>query len=394
MRFAVQNPYAWLGKNSLHPYVGEFILQYKPLLYFNDMKLWALFCARFAKEYGPLAMAGMLPRTVFDLASLNEKADVLLCFNGEAENPKGRAPAGFGGLKIFHVMDHFRNASAQYRALREGGVQYVMGYGDHAKCDPFFQKFYPEYAGRVIPVPFSYGERFADFTPFLSRHNKCVAIGSITPFVDEQALADGRMGLERMAPEAREFFGGKYLQPFRCALRENEESLHLIMDSFLPGAKLAPLYKPTPLPDKSWMPKLRLDRKMEGKRFDYNMVDVLNQYRMYTSCESVFTVAYAKTYEGCAAGCALACADLDCFADLGFEDGKNCLMHRRNDVAHFKERVEWGIAHPDELEQIARAGKEMVREKYSSGAVAQRLHEDIGRIFTEWEKEQGRQIDL
>ncbi|VVB57135.1 Glycosyl transferases group 1 [uncultured archaeon] len=385
MRIAVLNPCVWLGKNSLHPYIGEFILRYKPLLYFNEPKFFAAFLARFSQAYGLPALLGQLPRVRFGEGALRAQADVLLCFNGASESPLGRPPQSFGGLKVFHLMDYFSHSGPRCAALQAGGVDYVMGYADHGKYDAFFRQYYAPYVGKVIPVPFSFGARFSNRTPFDKRFNKCIALGAVGPFVDEEALHSGKVKPENLSYEARDFFAGEpYLHKFRSMLRAHEQELHDILDSMLAGAKVENLYTPDQtLQDQSWVPKGSSARKMAGKNWNYNIPDVLNQYRMYTQCETLFNIPLGKVYEGTACGCALVCSDAPCFHDLGFEDGVNCLMHKPYDLASFRKRVQWGLDHPAELGQIAAAGEKLVRENYNAEKVAQRIYDSVLEIYNQ-----------
>jgi len=372
MKIALLNPAIWLGKNSLHPYVGELILHHKPILYFNDMEYFGAFCYRFQKEYGVAKFLEQIPRFVFGLKTLNDKTDALLCFNGAPEKKLGAPVSGFSGIQIFHVMDYFRNSKEQSEILEKGGVKYVFAYTDHFKHDAFFRKYYPQYKNRVIPVAFSFGERFEDYTPFGERHEKCVAIGSITPFVDKMALETGKLSKIMMGYEAAEFFSPvETIHPDRKMLRDNETKLSDILDSFLPSAKTKNIYAArSEIPDKSWVPKKVSSADMSGKRSNYNIVDVLNQYKMFIHGETVFNVVWAKSFEGCAAGCVLVCSDGEWNREFGFEDKVNCIMHKNGDVDSVRAAIGWGLKNPQKLEKIAISGKELVREKYSPKVVA------------------------
>lgn len=373
MRVAVQNPIYWLGKNSLHPWVGQFILDFKPALYFTRPEYYALFLWRFAKEYGPANLLKVHGTPIFSEDALKPSADALVCFNGVPDREAGKIASRFDGLKIYHTMDYFSNSSACSSALEKGDVDYAMAYSNSGEYDPYFRKYFPKYRGRTIPVPFGFGERFRDFTPFGKRHPKCVAVGSVTPLRSPKAAPDSPPS------ELEQFFSSdKYLHRFRDMLRANEADLHPVLDSFLAGAKVQNLYSPNlSVKNDSWVGRFAPARKFEGKRFDYNIVDVFNQYMMFTTCETVLNFPNAKIFEGAAAGCGIVCSGGKWHSDLGLVDGENCIMHKQYDLADFRKRAEWALSHRGELEAISANGKKLVREKYSPQAIAKALYLQI-----------------
>jgi len=58
-------------------------------------------------------------------------------------------------------------------------------------------------------------------------------------------------------------------------------------------------------------------------------------------------------------------------------------MHRRFDLADFREKAAHYINNPAQLEAIAAAGCMMVREQYSHAAIARRLYADIQSRWTD-----------
>jgi spore maturation protein CgeB len=148
---------------------------------------------------------------------------------------------------------------------------------------------------------------------------------------------------------------------WRAELRSNEGRLAEIMDSFLP-------------------------RPSERSRPGDDPVKVLNEYALYVNDDSICHFPPARTYEGAAAGAAMVAGDHECFRELGFTDGENCILHRRMDLDDFEQKTRSWLARPAELAELARRGSEMVRERYTHEAVAARLHSEI-RARWEGEKD-------
>lgn len=348
MRVAIQNPgflFADQAKN-FDGYNFAFLKKYKPALYLTG---WRARISRGFQWKQALVRAGLRAgdyEFIYDVKALSRTADVLLCFNQAACLPGNVPPREFPGLKVWHVMDFNYRTGECYSALCHGGVDYVMAYAQLDRDCAFFQQYYPGYAGKVIPVPFGFGERFQKRTPFAERTRKVLAMGAINP-------VDQGMGLDSPLREYAEFYRKEeYSQLWRKLLSENEESLHDVLASFLP--------KPP-----------------ATSRPGDDPVVMLNAYAMYANDESICGFPPARTYEGAASGAVMVSAHHPAFTDLGFVDGENCIMHRPLDLAHFRERVLHYLAKPEELERLARNGTTMIRERYTHEAVANRLWQTL-----------------
>lgn len=353
MRVAIQNP-GFLFADQTRNFDGynfSFLRRYKPALYLTG---WKARASRGLRWKQALVRAGLHPgdfELVYGVKALSRVADVLLCFNQGACLPTNIPPRAFTGLKVWHVMDFNYRPVDSHDALRQGGVDLLMAYSRLDRDCPFFQRYYPSYLGKVIPVPFGFGDRFQVRTPFAEREPKVVAMGAINP-VDQAGS-----GVDAPGREYAEFYRAeKYSQRWRKLLSENEDSLRDVLVSFLP--------KPPAV-----------------SRPGDDPVVLLNRYALYANDESICGFPPARTYEGAAAGAVMVSSDHPAFLDLGFVDGQNCIMHRPLDIEHFHERVLYYLSRPEELATLARNGTAMVRERYTHDAVAQRLH---GTISEKW----------
>ena len=107
--------------------------------------------------------------------------------------------------------------------------------------------------------------------------------------------------------------------------------------------------------------------------YDYDLPSALNRYQMFVCDESLFYFPSAKTFEGPACGTVMLCSTHPSFADLGFKNGINCVMHREFDVADAKKQMEFSLADQHKLRQIAAAGEDFVRSRYSEEMVGKKL---------------------
>src|SRR3989338_1324955 len=346
MKLAVHNV-MFSGASGVNGWIIDFLKLYKPVLYVSRPQ----YLPRLVHFFYRFRLNPLEYTIVFSAKQLSSVADVLVCFNGLPHLESNKPVKEFQGLKIYHVMDFTFFPSLSNKTLEEGGVDYVFGYARHDRYSDFFQKYYPGYGGKVISVPFGFAPRFKELIPFGQRKNKVIALGSVNSFVDPVHEVEGFQ-------ELNEFFlkrGEKFMHKFRRMLVEREASLVNVMDSKLPH-----------------FPQV--------KDFGYDIVQVLNEYRMFVNCESLLYFPSAKTFEGPASGSVLVCSEHPCFSDLGFEDGVNCIKHKEFDMQDFRDKAEYYKNNPEQLEEIQKNGTRFVRENYNYKKVAQGVREAIQNI--------------
>lgn len=347
MNIAIHNP-MFSGAAGLNGWIVEFIKLYKPAFYISDIR----YIPRLLYFMQRHALPSLQHTFLFSTKDVRAYADVLLGFNGHPYRQESRPVKEFLGLKIYHLMDYTFFPSQSNKALIDAGVDFVFGYARHDLYCPFFQKAYPSYQGKVIPVPFGFAERFKAKTPLEERKNKVIALGAVNSFSDPVHDIDDFKELNTFFLER----GERFMHKFRRMLVENEQGLSDIMDSKLPH-----------------FPQV--------KDFGYDIVQVLNQYKMFVSCESLLYFPAAKTFEGPASGTALICSDHPCFGDLGFQDGINCITHRQFDLGNFREKASFYISHPEQLLQIQYAGTSYVRENFNHKKIAEYVYGEIEKRY-------------
>ena len=274
--------------------------------------------------------------------------DVIMCFNGRPDLG-GCPPREFKGKSFIHLMDHNFQTAKTLRALEECHDPYLMVYQGVKKYDPFFRHFFNKYHDRTIDVPFGYNNlRFKNTKPFNERKNKVVALGAVNPVSDPLCINDIRHFAEFFKDE-------EYTHKWRHMLRSATAELSEIMDSRLPT-----------------IPKT--------KDFDYDIVQEYNDYKMFTTCESIMRYPSVKTFEGMACGSVLVCSDHHCYKDLGLRHGVNCIMHKDLNINSFNYIVGEWLSRPRDLEKIAEKGRLFAYGYYTPSAVADNLYGDIFEI--------------
>lgn len=313
MRIAVLNPnYNFLsGPRSMHRYAEVFINKYcSDILTYEQAQVY--------------------------------KGDVIVQLSGRPDLFQNCPPKEFKGLKVVHLMDHVFQVNRTNEKLKENEIDYVMCYNRHDLYDDFFKYAYKEYIGKVIPVPFGFNDlRFSSKYPYLERKNKVLALGAVNPVSDPLCIAD-------IAVYAAFYKDEPFTHKWRRMLSLNEKRFESIMDSLLPS-----------------YPKT--------KDFSYDIVGKYNEYKMFTSGESIMNYPSVKTFEGMACGSVLVCSDHQCYKDLGLVDKQNCLMHSQYDLNSFEEVVLWGQNNPEELARISEEGINLAKERYTPEKIADYL---------------------
>jgi len=343
IKIAIQNP-MFGDLTKMNAWILDFIKLYRPAIYISNLKYIKYLPKFFFKH----KINPFLFKIILSEKKLISSVEAVVCLNGNPYREENWPVKRFKKLKIHHLMDYTFYPALSHEVLKANGVDYVFGYNEHDKYCSLFINKYPSYVGKVIPVPFGFSERFKSITTFEKRKNKCLALGSINSFDDPVHNIDD-------LKETNEFFlkkGERFMHKFRRMLKENEKDLEKIMDSRLPDYP-------------------------ETKNFKYDIVEALNNYKLFVNCESLQYFPSAKTFEGPACGSVLVCSDHPCFTDLGFEDGVNCIKHKQFDITDFEDKVTYYLNNPGKLKKIQQKGTRMVREKFSHKAIAQYVYNKI-----------------
>ncbi len=346
MKIAMHNP-QFIFQNQVKNFNGynfEFLKNYTDIIYLS--KPWHII--KYIKKLKELGIDRKKYEFIFSISTLNQKADVLLSFNGVPYIKHVSPPKKFTGLKIWHTMDYVFKASESNKVLVDNGVDYVMGYTRHDLYCPFFQKYYADFKDKVLAVPFGYGERFINTKPFENRIKQCIALGSVNP-VNDPLCTPGTLD------DYTDFYKDEiWTHAFRRVLAENVDSLKDIMDSKLPS----------------------LDKT---KNPNYNPVDELNKYIFFVNDEGLMNFPPARTYEGIASGSIMIASKNKIYEDLGFIDGVNYIGFDKNDLESFNLNTLKGITGEYNLKAMQEKSLELSKE-FTHKQVAEKLYHDIKAI--------------
>ena len=199
----------------------------------------------------------------------------------------------------------------------------------------------------MIAVPFGFGNRFVNKTPFFERTLKVLGIGSVNPIDDPTVVSRTQL------QDYIDFYANRlWTHEWRRMLVEHEEELSEILYFQFPHFPVT-------------------------KNPDYDAVQLLNAHGLFANDEGLMQFPPARSYSFIGSGAVLVGAEHPCYADVGFVDGLNCLLHRKHDIAAFREKVTYYLARPEVLAEIRQRGLDMVRTRYTHQQVAQDLYANL-----------------
>lgn len=298
------------------------------------------------------------------------KDDLIILYNVCADN--FRCMEGVDAFKALSMI-HFHGISGEDERMKKAGVNCLFNESDLSKNSEIFRRYYDVDLTWVVH-PFVYAERFVNKKPFAERKNMAFATGTIT--YKEQ-------------PEFLEVYGDKCDQPLRKQIKDNQE---FFADTIVctssdyfednsgkqykdTDSRLVHLYKGI---------YNRLNTGKQKKYYSFDMVEAFNSYKMCIVGEEILGCPGIGYVEGMACGCAYIGLDSPMYTDVGLIPGVHYITYDGS-KEDLKRVIEYYQAdeHQEELEKIAKAGCEYVRENFRGPVVAEKL---INGLFEEQRK--------
>lgn len=298
--------------------------------------------------------------------------DIVIMYVAHKDNFIGMENAD--GFKVVSFL-HFHGMSGEDQIIKDAHVNCLINESDLSKNSQIFKNYYDLNQPWIVH-PFVYGERFKPIKPFNERKNMAFATGTIT-YMDHKEFLDT--------------YGDPCDQPSRKQIKDNPEffkdTVYCTSSDYLEDQEA---YVPT-----KWdsVPVIGLIRKIyrrfhtgqQKKYFSFDMVEAFNDYKMCIVGEEIVGIPGIGGIEGMASGCAYIGLDSPMYTDWGFVPGKHYITYdgTKEDLKRVIEYYQMD-EHQEELEQIAKAGCEFVRENFVGEVVAKRLIEDLVAEQKKW----------
>lgn len=329
---------------GLHDYAVEFLRQYRPAVH-----IWPL--KRFYRWFQFLKKKS-LPLTGWDYVFSDSQLsgyDVWLSLSGNGALPITPPPKRFPGMKVHHVMDYSHGPKRAGNLIRDSKIDYLLGYSSHDRWCGFFRHCFPDFTGRVFPIPFGFSQRFSANTPFDKRLDKCSVMGAVNPVKDPLSHPDE-------IAEFMEFFRDEaWAHAMRAGVRLRLSELNELVANFM-----------------AVPPEMRNVR--------YDSVLELNRHKLFLNDDSIMHYPPARAYEAPACGAVMVASDHPVYTEFGWHPGVNYIAHQYPDVDSFAAATRKALADQAALAAIQKLSHKNAL-RFSHSKVADGLHRILNLLW-------------
>lgn len=370
-----------------HGYLLNYLMQhpeYEVCSYINDrgfswlrsdleglMKLLNMF--RFAEHRKTLKVNGIDKNKITVLKSISDirPDDMVILYNICQDNYRAMSEVNaFKALSMLHFHG-FRNEDA---IIKDANISCFFCEVDlQANCE-LFRRYY-HIDKPWVTHPYVFAERFQNKVPFSERKNMAFATGTITYKHHEEFIST---------------YGDPCDQPTRKQIKDNPEyfkdtafctSSDYLEDNAGKEIKSSDLF-PVKIYKKIYN---RTHVGKQKKYYSFDMVEAFNSYKMCIVGEEIYGIPGIGFVEGMACGCAYIGQDLIAYRDWGLIPGVHFITYdgTKEDLKRVIEYYQMD-EHQDELEQIAKAGCEYVRNYFNGDAIAEKLLGDLQKQQSTW----------
>lgn len=322
--------------------------------FLNLFKMW---------EYRKTLKVNGIPKDKITVLKHSEDIrpdDIVILYNVCSDNYRGMS--GVNAFKALSML-HFHGNKRENAVIEEADIQCFFNEVDLSKSSAIFNRYYHIEKPWIV-IPFVFADRFKNLKPFSERQNKCFSTGTITYKLHEEFL---------------EVYGDPCDQPARKFVKDNPEFFKDTVDCYSsdyleddPGKKIDPTDNPFVKLYKKYYNRTHVGK--QKKYYSFNMVDKFNDYKMHLLGEEILGVPGIGFVEGMACGSAYIGLDSPMYRDYGLIPGVHYIAYDgtkeglRATVEHYQKPENQA-----ELERIAKAGCEFVRENFCGNKVAEIL---------------------
>lgn len=341
----------------------------------NNVLLKFLNLFRFFENKIILKKNGIDPTKIKVLKSAREilPDDIVILYNICTETYRGME--GVDAFKALSML-HFHGKATENELIEKANISCYFNEVDLSKSSELFCKYYHLKRPWIV-IPFVFAERFKNIKPFNERQNKCFSTGTITYKNHNEFLS---------------VYNDPCDQPARKFVKDNPEFFKNTVDCYSSDYLEDNPGKTVETNDNSL---LKLYKKIynrfnigkQKKYFSFNMVEKFNDYKMHLVGEEILGVPGIGYVEGMACGSAYIGLNSPMYHDFGLIPGIHYIAYDgtkeglRKTVEYYQKPE-----NQEELERIAKAGCDFVRENFRGPKAAERLMMSLKEEQQRWLK--------
>lgn len=300
-----------------------------------------------------------------DELQISKFSDTLLAFSYKAAvGLFDERLAGFKRFKcvVFHLSHYFISTSLKSQNMAKLENIFLAGDSDFTE-NLYFKSYFSWYKKAFLVLPFAVSGRFNVRQEFESRSDEIVATGS---FHDLEKEPNNYL--------YRDFihtFKVDTYHPLRKEIYYSRKELEGVINT-----KISP-YRD--YAQSSLRTFIRYFNIAQKSYFSIDLVDLYNEHKLAVVGDELSGAPAIGALEAIACGCVLL-ASPQHMLGLGLEEGRHFLPYDGSlaDLLLLKERLDW-----ESLDEISKAGSQIVREEFSELAVYRKWIQCFNSIETE-----------
>jgi len=271
--------------------------------------------------------------------------------NGEITETRKNLNTQIGqskAFKIVHLTHYMYHADIASINCNKSNIDLFVAENNLYKNSAFFRTTFDWYKKDAYVLPFVPKDKYKRFKPFKERVNKVIATGTITFPMDDNTFVS--------------FFKQSKLQPMRNEIYQNSENLNIYLDSIISPINEGGVSYPK-----------------QQQYFNYNIVELYNNYKMFVVPEEISGLPGIGFVEGMNCGSAFIGLNDPMYTDIGLIDKVNFIGYDGT-LTDLKFKIGYYQIHQNELEKIAENGYKLVKEKFNKIKVTEDFLNYISEI--------------
>ncbi len=361
----------WAVKTYKHKYFLDYLLAhnvqvYNFILCDEKDKEKEVEKAEYVYQYNGYEKGAITNIFEEDIHKIDEK-DILIAyfhyFHGY------RAAKMFNCKRVLMGNHCFRVKEGQYLGLKEDGFSAFVNEVDLSKNE-FVNHFYNLTDVKMLTVPFIYADRFVKKTEFSKRANKAMAIGTCATV----------KGLEAYSGFIS-YYGSQWCQPMRREIYKKKRWIKKYIDSYISYLYegMMPIWKTDCNLVKKIKQRYNETHQQQKSYTSFDIVEKFNEYKMFVCPEERVGIPGISTIEGMACGTAYIGMDHDMYRSIGLIPNVHYIAYDGT-LKDMKAKICYYQSHEEELEKIAKAGMDYVREYFNAEKVASDFYQELVKL--------------
>lgn len=266
--------------------------------------------------------------------------------------------------KIIHMTHYAYNPVIAALNLKTLSPDLLVAENNLLKNSAFFKHFFWDITHQFYQLPYTPAKRFVKYKKYGDRINKIVVTGTIT--------------FKMKGADFIKFYQTNELQPLRRLLYENAYKYTGQMDCMI--SDLNASRDPSPAMSGCKSVQKMLSRLIgihpQKKYYKQNIVDIYNEYKMFTVPEELCDLPAIGFVEGMACGSVFFGIDSPMYADLGMLPNIHYVAYDGS-LEDLMQKVSYYQVNREELELIAARGYEFVSTNLSVASVYNKFIDQI-----------------